>query len=553
MDIQQNPLYESFIEALPEPEVDPYAAIYVRISLDQGNGEMALDRQEQECRLCAFRGGVLISDDMIYRDLSVSAADRHKTREQYNRLLGDIEKGLVRTVYVWDLDRLTRQPDQLGKWITFAEDGICHIVEVRGMKYDLRIPGDVMNARIRVAVAEHESRHKGERQMAAARQRAQLGLIQPQGVRPIGYKRDGSIFPEEARIVHAIYMAFNEGAGAKTIARALSGEDTGDERVSDIPCIPRPSHTLALEYNERHKNDPSFKPHEVPDPQPWNARGVTRILRNARYAGFSTYGNRKEVAATRRQSGRNAETRADTRVRDLRTGEWVLGQWEPIVSVSDWERAQERLNDPERRTSFSNKRKHLGCGLFICSECGEPVHLHGKAYNCKGHVMRNWALIDPYVEEVIAQVLALPDLEKLVCVQREEDAVMLDQLRSVATYQRKRLEQAEKDYASGDIRAADLRRTRDYVEGKLNKVNRRIAEITKRRDGAPLLKKVSCEAAFREADIETKRAVIDLLCEVTLTPSNGGRRRRKDGTRPVYNVTEAVRFRWKTAAVPPNG
>lgn len=531
-----------------EPKLDPKAAIYVRISMDQGYGEMALDRQEHECRACAARDGILIDDSRVYHDLAISAADKRKTREAYNRLVADVERGEVETVYVWDLDRLTRQPDQLGKWVDFADDGVCHIVEAHGMMYDLRRPTDVMNARIRVAVAENESKQKGARQMSAAQQRARLGFVQPQGVRPIGYTRTGEVVPDEADVVRAIFAAFNAGAGAKTIARALSGE-TVDGPASEVPCVPRPSYTLALEYNERHPDEP----HEVPDPQPWNVRAVTRILRNARYAGFSTYGRRKEIAQTRRRAHKNAERRADTRVRDPETGGWVRGRWEPIVDVEDWERAQERLDDPKRHKSWTNTRAHLGSGLFRCSVCGGPVHLHGRAYSCKGHVMRNWDRVDAYVEDVIARVLSRPDLEGLVCTRKSADARELSELRELAARERRRLERAELDYASGKSRIEDLNRTRDFIEAELDRVNRRIAEIGDDGRAGALLREVPCAQAFREADLERKRAVIDLLCEVRLTPSNGGARRRPDGSRPVYDVTEAVQFAWKTAATPPEG
>lgn len=137
-------------------------AIYVRISLDQGMGELALDRQEKECRDRARRDGVEIPEGRVYSDLSISAADARKTRPAYNRLLADMHAGLVGRVYVWDLDRLTRQPGQLDEWVKLAEGGACHVVEAHGMDIDLSQPGGLLIARIRVAVAENESKHKDE-------------------------------------------------------------------------------------------------------------------------------------------------------------------------------------------------------------------------------------------------------------------------------------------------------------------------------------------------------------------------------------------------------
>lgn len=189
---------------------DRDAAIYVRISLDQGTGELALDRQEKECRARAARDGVEVRQERVYSDLSISAADARKRRPAYERLLAGVCAGEVGRVYVWDLDRLTRQPGQLDEWVKLAEAGRCHVVEAHGMDIDLSQSGGLLMARIRVAVAENESKHKGERQRAANRQRARIGRV-PVGNRPTGYKHAGEVTEEEAEAVRAVFAAFLAG------------------------------------------------------------------------------------------------------------------------------------------------------------------------------------------------------------------------------------------------------------------------------------------------------------------------------------------------------
>lgn len=525
------------------------AAIYVRISLDRGYGsfndgqtfgEMALDRQEEECRERAKRDGYEIT--RVYRDLSRSASDerKNKKREGYNQLLADARAGEVRRVYVWDFDRLTRQPDQLNEWINLADDKKCYIVEASGLCYDLSDSQTRFNARVRLAVAENEVRHKGDRQRAAARQRAHRGMVQPQARRPIGYTRRGEVIPEEAEVVRAVYRAFLDGASIRGITAALSGDPYG--KASSVPAWPCPGVTAAREYNERHPE--STKP--LP-PDRWHAVSVTHILRNARYAGFAIYGDiRPKTRLAREEAGLDGW---DQRVRDPHTGEWVRGKWEPIVSVTDWERTQEILNDPRRKSSETNRRSHIGTGLYHCSVCGERVTHVGHVYACptRGHAQRTAEVVDAYVEDVVATVLAQDDVLQRVRVKRSGDAGEAERLNMRRVEQDRRAKQARLDYANGHIDAQTLAITLDLCAERSADIDTRLAEIERVGEAPALVNDPSPAEAFRAADVDTKRAVIDFMCEVVVTKAARGE------TPPGKKLdpSKAVEFHWKTDAVPP--
>lgn len=522
--------------------IEKTAAIYVRISLDQGYGEMALDRQEKECRQRAARDEVEVPADRVYSDLSISAADARKTRPAYDRLLSDVRAGLIDRVYVWDLDRLTRQPKQLGDWVEFAEQGLCHIVEAHGMDLDLSTPGGLLVARIRVAVAENESKHKGERQRAAMRQRAELGIV-PMGNRPTGYTHAGEVIEHEAAAVRAVFDAFLAGASLKSIARALSGEK--EELTGDVPTLPRPSWTAAVEWNERH---PDREQHELPPEQPWNSSAVLKMLRNPRYAGFATY-----IPTEMGKNGSKTAKWHNRRVRDPRTGEWVRGQWEPIVDDETWERAQRILDDPARKIKVANPgtRISLGSGLFRCPVCHGRVHRQGRSYTCTGHANRIAAPVDEFVENVIVAVLSRPDFRELVCVSSSDQRVQTSNLEAEIVRLRGRIERAEKDYADDLIRADDLKRVRDMAEARILEVEMEISTIKSTQASSPVFREVSPAEAYRSADLETRRAVIDLLCDVYITKTDRAETARRNGRRIPFDPTEAVRFEWKTAATPP--
>lgn len=522
--------------------VEKTAAIYVRISLDQGYGEMALDRQETECRQRAARDGVEVSADRVYADLSISAADAKKNRPAYNRLLKDVKAGVIGRVYVWDLDRLTRQPGQLDQWVKLAKAGLCHVVEAQGMDLDLSRSGDLLVARIRVAVAENESQHKGERQRAAMRQRAQLGIV-PVGNRPTGYSRKGEVIEHEAEAVRAVFDAFLAGASLKSIARALSGEKEG--LTGDIPTLPRPSWTATVEWNERH---PDREPHELPAKQPWCSSAVLKMLRNPRYAGFATY-----IPTEMGKNGDKSAKWHNRRVRDTKTGEWVRGQWEPIVDDGTWERAQRILDDPARKIKVANPgtRISLGSGLYRCPVCHGRVHRQGRSYTCTGHANRIAAPVDEFVENVIVAVLSRPDFRELVCVSSSDQRVQTSNLEAEIVRLRGRIERAEKDYADDLIRADDLKRVRDTAEARIREVEIEISQIKNTQTSSPVFREVSPAEAYRSADLETRRAVIDLLCDVFITKTDRAETARRNGRRIPFDPTEAVRFEWKTAATPP--
>ena len=447
-------------------------------------GELALDRQEKECRDRAARDGVEVSAERVYSDLSISAADARKRRPSYERLLADVCAGEVGRVYVWDLDRLTRQPGQLDQWVKLAKAGLCHVVEAHGMDLDLSRSGDLLVARIRVAVAENESQHKGERQRAANRQRARIGRV-PVGNRPTGYTHAGEVIEEEAEAVRAVFAAFLAGASLKAIARALSGER--DELTAGVPTLPRPSYRAAVEWNERHPNRP---PHELP--------------------------------------------------------------------AEDWERVQAALDDPDRRPKISGKgpaaaRTHLGSGLYRCPVCGGRVHLQGVCYTCTGHVARKADLVDAYVESVIEAVLARPDLASLVCVRREGDAGEVKDIEAEVARQRGRIERAEADYAHDFIRAEDLKRARDVAEAAIREAEARLRALADAPEPPAIVREVAPAEAFREADLDAKRAVVDLLCDVHLTKTDRSENARRNARGAGLDPSKAVEFRWKTGAAPAEG
>lgn len=526
-------------------------AIYSRISLDRTGLEEGVERQEEACRKIAEDAGW--PDPKVYRDNSISAYNTRKKRPDYDRLVHDVETGAINAVIVWDIDRLTRQPRQLADWLDYATTLNCLLIEAKGgdMAMDLRRPNDRLMLRIRADFAAYEVEHKGERQAFANRQRALQGKLF-MGVRPMGYTTEAEIIDDEAEAVRAIYDAFLAGASLKSIARALSGDP--DELTAEVPTMPRPSHTKAKEFNERH---PDREPRPVPTPGPWDSGSVLKILRNPRYAGLMSYTPSRHLA---KNKGGDGTAKWWGTILTDEDGNPIHAAWEPILDEGVWWSVQRKLDDAARRMKATppKVRKHLGSGIYRCGVCGGTLHINGGhkgagSYTCKqkGHVCSLTSKVDPLVSAVIEAVLDRPDIKSAVRVRPNEKKA--PDTREEEARQQRRIERAERDYADELIEAVDLKRIRDEAREIIRKLKdeRESAESSHAAVPANITDAPSPAEAFRNAPLATRRAVLDYLCTVTIMPRTnpmGGATDGKPGNR--FDPSRVV-FAWKTGAVPP--
>lgn len=483
------------------------AAIYLRISLDHDGDGLAIDRQREDCEaIVTDRGWTLVE---TYADRSISASDKTTARPDYDRMIRDVDAGLIDAIVCWDLDRLTRQPRQLEDWIDRAEETRLTIVTASG-EADLSTDSGRLFARVKASVARAEVERKSARQSRAQQQRAEQGRP-PKGVRPIGYELDGSIIEHEAVVVRAIYDAVRSGWSLRDITRSLNGEEPARHGAGELPPVPktpRHTHTLDLERNaKRHAEGKAEKP--VTAPYPWIPSTLLSILRNPRYAGYSVY---------RKRTGKEQAKWADWRRHIVRDddGAPIKAQWEPIIDPEQWEAVQAILDDPKRTTNrtSSTARKHLGSGLYLCAECGKPVRTHGARYRCPdAHVLRSQRQIDAVVLATVRARLALPDLADLIPAPDAPEIARIDQEISDRPA---RLHRAQQDYDAEIIEGADLKRIRDRERPAIEALERKKIDLSAGTDLGPVAAAPDPVAEFDALDLVGRRAVIDALCEVRL-------------------------------------
>lgn len=68
-----------------------------------------------------------------------------------------------------------------------------------------------------------------------------------------------------------------------------------------------------------------------------------------------------------------------------------------------------------------------------------------------------------------------------------------------------------------------------------------------------IVREVAPAEAFREADLDAKRAVVDLLCDVYLTKTDRSENARRNARGAGLDPSMTVEFRWKTGAAPVEG
>lgn len=217
------------------------AAIYCRISLDQGQDGLGVQRQEEDCRAKAEALGWNVAEVYVDNDMS---AFKEKERPAYNRLMDDLRSGERDALVVYDLDRLTRKPRELEDFIDLAEKHGVFLANVSG-DVDITTHNGRMIARIKGAVARQEAERTGARIKRQKAQRAAQGHAQGGKWRVYGYGREWNVIEAEAVIVKEMFTRRAKGESFTSIAKDLSGRG-----LKTVAGKPWSSGTLARVFDK---------------------------------------------------------------------------------------------------------------------------------------------------------------------------------------------------------------------------------------------------------------------------------------------------------------
>jgi len=195
------------------------AAVYARISADQGGQGLGVQRQLEDCRKLAADRGWVIGAEYVDNDISAYSG---KPRPAYARMIADVTGGLRDAVLVYNLDRLHRRPVELEEFVTLCEKAGVREVATVTADIDLGNDDGLFMARIFAAFAAKESGRRSARIRRKMDQNATAGL--PHGpVRPFGYEDDKiTIREEEAAIIRVLVDRFLAGESVRSLASWLN-------------------------------------------------------------------------------------------------------------------------------------------------------------------------------------------------------------------------------------------------------------------------------------------------------------------------------------------
>lgn len=360
-----------------------YADLYLRLSLDR-DGKTAVERQEIDCRAWADAAGLQVR--VVHVDRGRSGY-KDVTRDGFEAARAAVLSGVVKTLIVWKLDRLSRKGvaemgpllDELtcvGGRLVSVMDGL-----------DSSSPG----ARLAIASlaewAQAESRTQGERIGHAKRflrsQGRWIGGRPPYGLRiEPGSRRLG---PDPETSVYARLIA--------------------DEVLAGKPLV-----KVAELLNE----------HGVLSPRGglWQVGSLAQLLKSPAFAGLLP----ESESVWDEERGQRKYTGVVRPYRDPRTGESVSAG-EGIITVEEQRQIVAALGARARYgTGGRSPRRspaHLLTGLLFCGVegCGARMSMSGNSYVCQGVRLGHQcpgarALAEPVeaavANAVLARIPALP-------------------------------------------------------------------------------------------------------------------------------------------------
>jgi site-specific DNA recombinase len=262
-------------------------AVYARISKDDDERALGVGRQAADCQAIAAVRRWRVADPYVDNDLS--AFRTQVRRPAFERMLHDLQAGVLDGLVVYDLDRLARQPADLERLLTiFDSRPGLRFATVQG-DLDLMSSDGRTMARVLIAFANKSSMDTSRRNARKHLELAQAG--EPVGgTRPFGWRLDKrTLEPTEAAALQKAAVDVINGAAL---------------------------HTVTARWNEQGLMTPRGNP--------WEKTILKRVLLSPRLAGWRVH---RGVVAVSPE------------------GAPVRGAWTPILEDTTWEAVRAVLRE----------------------------------------------------------------------------------------------------------------------------------------------------------------------------------------------------------------
>ncbi|GHD68759.1 integrase [Streptomyces mirabilis] len=301
------------------------------------------DEQEKDNRsFVESRGGRYV---YTYEEPDTSAWKRKRVRlpsgeigyrvirPVFEGALEDLKRGTAPNgerldgLIVYDIDRLTRDNRHLEDAIEVVENFGRPIIDITGT-LDLLTDNGRTVARIVTATSNKQSADTARR-VARKHQALQQAGIPTGGTRPFGWKEDKrTLDPYEAQWLRQMVDWLLAGKPISAVIRKLKDAGVTTSTGRD-----------------------------------WSHAGLKAVMRNPRLCGYRP----RQVIDVDPVTG-TANTRVEIVLDDR--GKPVIGQWEPVISVEEWEAVTELLGSNPAPGQGRNARKSLLRGTLRCDREG---------------------------------------------------------------------------------------------------------------------------------------------------------------------------------------
>lgn len=218
---------------------------YLRVSTEAQTEKYGLDMQKQKILDYCDREGIAIDKWYVDGGYSGSKLDR----PDIQKLLDDAEKGEIANVFIYKLDRMSRDViDTLNLLYRVLPKYGVHVVS---MTEDIKTenPMDKVMVTMNAAMNQYEREVIKMRMSAGMVERVKKGLWMGGSRTPIGYyydRNDGILHPhpEQAQMVKDAYEMYLDGYSCENIAKLLGFK--GEKVVHGI--LKRKSNIGIIEY-----------------------------------------------------------------------------------------------------------------------------------------------------------------------------------------------------------------------------------------------------------------------------------------------------------------
>ncbi|MBE7003032.1 MAG: recombinase family protein [Ruminococcaceae bacterium] len=326
-------------------------------------------------------------------------------REQFKRMLADIDAGKINCVIVKDLSRFGRDYIDMGYYLEryFPQKNVRFVAINDGVD-SLRGPYDMLLPLKNVFNTQY-AKDISEKVRTAFRAKQTRGEFCG-AFACYGYLKDPEnknrliIDPVAAKVVERIFQMTAGGIGQVRIAKALNEEG--------VPCPSDYKRMMGMKYtNSKRLQQTCY----------WTYSTVHKILRNEIYIGNMV-------------SNRSVRAGMHARARTADRSKWIIveGTHEPIISRDLWDTVQSVIVSHAKPADFT-ENVGLFAGFLRCGDCGRAMtkttwsgrttyscgsyHRYGFTA-CSSHYIKENDLIQIVLDDLNKIISQVSDLKKLV-------------------------------------------------------------------------------------------------------------------------------------------